>query len=218
MNDTERLDWLEKTFSGVTNRERYLPVTMGWGKACNGRSLREAIDKYMDREVPKQDGIQRGNADLVPAEKNWCPSCDGKGWEDTPEMFVNCPHCLGTGEVPAETQADDGWIAWAGSEDGSLPEGLSEFTKVEVQLREYTNSDSKQAHEWDWTHGGLPWDIIAYRVVPSKTEDLRRRAQIMLDTAQMKTMSPEWLIREMEDAATALLEAAEMVDSMESVS
>lgn len=45
--DAARLDWLERTFSGVTNRERYLPVQMIWGKGCNGRSLREAIDKHM---------------------------------------------------------------------------------------------------------------------------------------------------------------------------
>ncbi|WDS36193.1 hypothetical protein [Pseudoxanthomonas sp.] len=47
--DSARLDWLERTYSGVTNRERYLPVQMIWGKGCNGRSLREAIDKYRAR-------------------------------------------------------------------------------------------------------------------------------------------------------------------------
>lgn len=46
----------------------------------------------------------------------------------------------------------------------------------------------------------------------SRTDDLRRRAQIMLDTAQMKTMFPEWLLREMEDAAAALLDAADLID------
>ena len=44
--DTARLDYIERTFSGMTNRERYLPVVMGWGKGFNGRTLREACDKY----------------------------------------------------------------------------------------------------------------------------------------------------------------------------
>lgn len=129
MNDTERLDWLEKTFSGVTNRERYLPVTMIWGKACNGRSLREAIDKYMAREAPKQDPIQRGNEDLVPDA--------------------------------------DGWIAWAGSEDGSLPEGLSPDTKVIVRIRDGNQSSKPtRAGFWGWRQCPGMVGIIAYRVVP----------------------------------------------------
>lgn len=133
MNDTERMDWLEKTFSGVTNRERYLPVTMGWGKGCNGRSLREAIDKYMAREAPKQDVIQRGNEDLV----------------------------------PAETQADDGWIAWGGSEDGSMPEGFGIETKVIIRFRGSGEiAGHWPARGWDWSHNGDDGDIIAYRVVP----------------------------------------------------
>ena len=49
--DAERLDYIERTFSGMTNRERYLPVTMGWGKPCMGRTLREACDKYMKRDA-----------------------------------------------------------------------------------------------------------------------------------------------------------------------
>ena len=44
--DTARLDYIERTFSGMTNCERYLPVVMGWGKGFNGRTLREACDKY----------------------------------------------------------------------------------------------------------------------------------------------------------------------------
>jgi hypothetical protein len=47
--DAARLDYIERTFSGMTNRERYLPVQMIWGKGCNGRTLREACDKYMAR-------------------------------------------------------------------------------------------------------------------------------------------------------------------------
>ena len=49
--DAERLDYIERTFSGMTNRERYLPVTMGWGKPCMGRTLREACDKHMKRDA-----------------------------------------------------------------------------------------------------------------------------------------------------------------------
>lgn len=49
--DAERLDYIERTYSGMTNRERYLPVTMIWGKGCNGRTLREACDKYMKRDA-----------------------------------------------------------------------------------------------------------------------------------------------------------------------
>lgn len=49
--DTKRLDYIERTFSGMTNRERYLPVQMIWGKGCNGRTLREACDKYMARDA-----------------------------------------------------------------------------------------------------------------------------------------------------------------------
>lgn len=48
--DAARLDFIERTYSGMTNRERYLPVQMIWGKGCNGRTLREACDKYMERE------------------------------------------------------------------------------------------------------------------------------------------------------------------------
>lgn len=49
--DTERLNYIEKTFSGMTNRERYMPVTMIWGAGAMGRTLRQAVDKYMDREA-----------------------------------------------------------------------------------------------------------------------------------------------------------------------
>lgn len=49
--DSARLDYIERTFSGMTNRERYLPVQMIWGKGCNGRTLREACDKYMKRDA-----------------------------------------------------------------------------------------------------------------------------------------------------------------------
>lgn len=52
--ERERLDYIERTFSGMTNRERYLPVQMVWGKGAMGRTLREACDKYMKREG-KQD-------------------------------------------------------------------------------------------------------------------------------------------------------------------
>ncbi len=48
--DAVRLDWLEHTFNAVTTQERYLPLRMIWGKGCNGRTLREAADKYMARE------------------------------------------------------------------------------------------------------------------------------------------------------------------------
>ena len=49
--DAERLDYIERTYSGMTNRERYMPVQMIWGKGCNGRTLREACDKYMKRDA-----------------------------------------------------------------------------------------------------------------------------------------------------------------------
>lgn len=51
MIDAERLDFIERSFSGMTNCERYLPVRMIWGKGCNGRTLREACDKYMQRDA-----------------------------------------------------------------------------------------------------------------------------------------------------------------------
>ena len=51
VGDTERLDWIERTFRGMSNGERYLPLVMGWGKGANGRTLREAIDKYMRKEA-----------------------------------------------------------------------------------------------------------------------------------------------------------------------
>ena len=54
-SDTARLDYIERTFSGMTNRERYLPVQMIWGNGCNGRTLREACDKYMKRDTPDQE-------------------------------------------------------------------------------------------------------------------------------------------------------------------
>jgi hypothetical protein len=49
--DTARLDYIERTFSGMTNRERYLPVQMIWGAGCNGRTLRQSCDKYMARDA-----------------------------------------------------------------------------------------------------------------------------------------------------------------------
>lgn len=54
--DAARLDYIERTFSGMTNRERYLPVQMIWGKGCNGRTLREACDKYMARDAARHQG------------------------------------------------------------------------------------------------------------------------------------------------------------------
>jgi hypothetical protein len=51
--DSARLDYIERTFSGMTNRERYLPVTMIWGKGANGRTLREACDKYMAKDAAR---------------------------------------------------------------------------------------------------------------------------------------------------------------------
>ena len=50
--DSARLDFIERTFRGMSNGERYLPLVMGWGKSRNGRTLREAIDKYMEKEGP----------------------------------------------------------------------------------------------------------------------------------------------------------------------
>jgi hypothetical protein len=52
ITDTARLDYIEHRFSGMTNRERYLPVQMIWGKGAMGRTLREACDKYMESETP----------------------------------------------------------------------------------------------------------------------------------------------------------------------
>jgi hypothetical protein len=60
--DAARLDYIERTFSGMTNRERYLPVQMIWGKGCNGRTLREACDKYMAPDTARQ-GAARGEGD-----------------------------------------------------------------------------------------------------------------------------------------------------------
>jgi hypothetical protein len=54
--DAARLDYIERTFSGMTNRERYLPVQMIWGKGAMGRTLREACDKYMKREQETPNG------------------------------------------------------------------------------------------------------------------------------------------------------------------
>lgn len=45
--DAERLDFIERTFSAVTTQERYLPLQMIWGNGANGRTLRQAADKYM---------------------------------------------------------------------------------------------------------------------------------------------------------------------------
>ena len=58
--DAARLDYIERTFSGMTNRERYLPVQMIWGKGAMGRTLREACDKYMKRDgvlPPAGEGV-----------------------------------------------------------------------------------------------------------------------------------------------------------------
>lgn len=56
LRDAERLDYIERTFTGMSNGERYLPRVMGWGKSRNGRTLREACDKYMQRESAMQQG------------------------------------------------------------------------------------------------------------------------------------------------------------------
>lgn len=55
-SDARRLDYIERAFSGMTNRERYLPVQMIWGKGSNGRTLREACDKYMKRDAALAQG------------------------------------------------------------------------------------------------------------------------------------------------------------------
>lgn len=49
--DAERLNYIERTFAGCTMQDRYLPIRMIWGKGCNGRTLREACDKYMKRDA-----------------------------------------------------------------------------------------------------------------------------------------------------------------------
>lgn len=51
--DAERLDYIERTFAGCTTQDRYLPIRMIWGKGCNGRTLREACDKYMARDAAR---------------------------------------------------------------------------------------------------------------------------------------------------------------------
>lgn len=56
LRDAERLDYIERTFTGMSNGERYLPLVMGWGKSRNGRTLREACDKYMQRGSAMQQG------------------------------------------------------------------------------------------------------------------------------------------------------------------
>ena len=52
-SDAERLDYIERTFAGCTTQDRYLPIRMIWGKGCNGRTLREACDKYMARDAAR---------------------------------------------------------------------------------------------------------------------------------------------------------------------
>jgi len=59
--DAERLDYIERTFSGMTNRERYLPVQMIWSKGSNGRTLREACDKYMKRDAALHQRKENGH-------------------------------------------------------------------------------------------------------------------------------------------------------------
>ena len=49
--DTARLNFIERTFGGCSNQERYLQLRMLWGKGANGRTLREACDKYMARDI-----------------------------------------------------------------------------------------------------------------------------------------------------------------------
>lgn len=49
--DAERLNYIERTFAGCTTQDRYLQLRMIWGKGCNGRTLREACDKYMRRDA-----------------------------------------------------------------------------------------------------------------------------------------------------------------------
>lgn len=59
--DSARLDYIERTFSGMTNSERYLPVQMIWGKGANGRTLRETCDKYMTRDAARS-AVREGGA------------------------------------------------------------------------------------------------------------------------------------------------------------
>lgn len=49
--DAARLNYIERTFAGCTTQDRYLPIRMIWGRGCNGRTLREACDKYMARDA-----------------------------------------------------------------------------------------------------------------------------------------------------------------------
>lgn len=53
--DSERLTFIESQFAAVTTQERYLPLQMIWGKGANGRTLREAADKYMQRHAATKE-------------------------------------------------------------------------------------------------------------------------------------------------------------------
>jgi hypothetical protein len=44
--------------------------------------------------------------------------------------------------------------------------------------------------------------------------NLQRRAMILRDTAQMRSQFPDWLLREMEQAADALEEAAKALEAL----
>jgi len=52
---------------------------------------------------------------------------------------------------------------------------------------------------------------LATGVADKFISELRRRAGVMRDTAQMRTRFPVWLLREMEDAACAMEHAAELL-------
>lgn len=158
-SDSERLDWLERTFSAVTTQERYLPLKMIWGKGANGRTMREAIDKYMARE-PAQPEIQKGNADLVEPVK--CESCKGKGilppamqWEDA----IQCPRCLGTGVGEVVAMPID-----TAPRDGTMVRLLVQFTDhatedvegpawtIGANSFDNTGEDHWQFAGWCWSH------------------------------------------------------------------
>lgn len=64
-------------------------------------------------------------------------------------------------DQPVDQSVDsDGWIEWAG---GKCP--VSGLTYVSVRFRGGDDDAGGEARVWRWDHAGVPYDIVAYKVI-----------------------------------------------------
>lgn len=56
------------------------------------------------------------------------------------------------------------WMVWAGNATGAPPDGLAQFTRVDLRLRDNTLVLKRPAGEILWLQFDAPSDVLAYRL------------------------------------------------------